>query len=309
MGVHDMDLHLAHTDSTIGARHAASEFFAQRVRQLSGGRLNVVIHPRGALGSDPDALKKVQSGEIDFSMAAAGLYSMFVKAYDLTSLPYLVETYEQGWRLYDTSSWVAQREKELANTGLRVLGNWESGFRSFTMNKKLERPQDAKSLGVRTFPSELITQVMATLGFRTKVIDVNKTRAAIRKGQVNGQENPIDTIFSLRFFEEAPHLVMTKHIYSPLPFCFSEKRWNQLTPDDQDALSRAGREAAEFSRRMVRNLEAFQISEMQVKGVSLTEPDITTWKSALKPVYDWARSTADHDLDGLLADAAHARGP
>ena len=298
-------LTLIHTDSANGARHKASVFFADRVLRYTDGQCSVGVHHQGA-NDDLAALAQLRAGIIDFTMASAGVYGQFVESLNLTALPYLVDNLEQGWALYDQSTWLKEQFDLLTAKEIRWLGNFEAGFRNFTTNAPLRSPADARGMKMRIFKNELIATIMETIGFETVAMGVGDTYAAIEDGLVDGQENPIDTIYSQRFYTVAPYLAMTRHIYGPLPFCISERSWASLSNDHQEAIRAAARDAAEFSRRMVRNLEEFQINEIRIKGATLINPDIDIWRSVLLPVHDQAVARFEN-VNVLLDEAAAIR--
>ncbi len=298
-------LTLTHTDSATGGRHKASLLFADRVARYSDGACTVTVLHQGAK-DDLAALAQLRSGSIDFTMASAGVYGQYVENLNLTALPYLVDTLEQGWALYDHSTWLKDQFDQLTAKGIRWLSNFEAGFRNFTTVAPLRSPADARGMTMRIFKNELIADIMETLGFEPVIMGVGDTYEAIENGQVDGQENPIDTIYSQRFYKIAPYLSMTRHIYGPLPFCVSENTWTILSSNQKEAISAAALDAAEFSRRMVRNLEEFQINEIRIKGAHLINPDVNTWRTALQPIHDQAAARFDN-VDVLLDEAAAMR--
>lgn len=299
-------LTLSHTDSGLGARHKAAEFFAARVARYTGSAVSVQVMHSGKLGNDPQALEKLSKGEIDFTLMASGVFASHVPQLEMAGLPYLVQTYEQGWRLYDRSVWLQKQFEALVPKGIRFLATWEAGFRSFTTNKPFPSPNSIKGGKVRIYANAIISSTMKGLGLEPIVMPVTEAYDAIADERVNGQENPVDTIYSLRFYEVASHVTLTRHIYSPLPFVMSEASWSKLSVDCKEAVLKAAREASAFSRRMVRNLEDFQVNEMRIKGANIVEPDATVWKASVQPVYAEARQRFGAELDALLNDASAA---
>ena len=75
---------------------------------------------------------------------------------------------------------------------------------------------------MRVFPNDMIRWTMEAIGFQTVVMPVTDVYLAIQQGTVDGQENPVDTIVSLKFTEVAPYLTLTRHVYSPLPMTVAE---------------------------------------------------------------------------------------
>ena len=299
------NLNLTHTDSASGGRHKASLLFADRVARYTGGACTVRVRHRGA-SDDLAALADLRKGTVDFTMASAGIYGAFNDNLNLTVLPYLVDTFEQGWALYDQSTWLKEQFDRLSDAGIRWLCNFEAGFRNFTTIAPLRSPAEAKGMKLRIYKNDLIRTIMETLGFEPTIMPVGDTYQALENGVIDGQENPIDTIFSQRFYKVAPYLAMTRHIYGPLPFCVSETTWRELPGEHRDAIMAAARDAAMFSRRMVRNLEEFQINEMRIKGAQLIYPDVNTWRAYLKPLHDKAVSQFDN-VGTLLDEAASLR--
>ncbi len=136
-------LKFSHTDNPGGSRQAAAEVFAEKVAEYTEGRYEVRIFPAGQLANDPKAIEQLQLGGIDFTVSATGSYATHLPSLNLTAMPFLVDTYEQGWELYDNSKWLQGEFDKLPEKGFRVLSTWEAGFRSFTTKNPLASPEDA----------------------------------------------------------------------------------------------------------------------------------------------------------------------
>lgn len=296
-----------HTDTPSGVRHQAAELFAQRVAQLSNGRIKVLVFHSGQLGNDPQSIKLVSEGKLDFTVSATGSYAGLVPELNLTALPYLVTGYEEGWRFYDGSPWLHTQFDKLPPKGLRHLATWEAGFRSFTTKSPLTRPSDAAGKKMRVFPNEMIQWIVQAVGYEPVVIPVTEVYTAIQQGRVDGQENPIDTIRALRFFEVAPNIALTQHVYSPLPVVISEQRWTKLSKSDQQVIDKALDESQTFSRTKVREQDDRSLQQMQAAGAKVSRPDLAPFRDAMKPVYEKARAKFGADVDAVLKDAAASR--
>jgi TRAP-type transport system periplasmic protein len=300
-------LKLNHTDTPTGTRHRAAELFAEKVREFTKGRYNVVVFHSGQLGNDPKSIELVGNGAIDFTVSATGSYASVQPTLNLTALPFLFDGYEHGWKFYDESKWLAEQFAAMQPKGLHVISTWEAGFRSFTTKDPLPSPDAAKGKSMRVFPNEMVKSTMEAIGFTTQVIPVTEVYRSIQEGKVVGQENPIDTIHALRFYEVAPHVTLTQHIYSPLPVVMSEKTWNTLSSADRALFVRAARVAQQFSRTTVRNNEARQLDEMTSAGAKIARPSIEPFRAAVKPVYESAKTKFATQVDQIVADAARLR--
>ncbi len=296
-------LKLNHTDTPSGARHLASELFAKRVEELTRGKYRVLVFHSGQLGNDPQSIKAVAEGRLDFTASATGSFAGLVPELNLTALPYLVDSYEEGWRFYDNSPWLQKQFDKLAIKGVRHVATWEAGFRSFTTRSPMMRPEDAVGKKMRVFPNDMIKWIMESIGYEPVVIPVTEVYAAIQQGRVEGQENPIDTIRALRFNEVAPHIVLTQHVYSPLPFVASEAMWARLSATEREHFARAAREAAALSRKLVKEADERNLEAMRAAGAKIVRPDVAAFRKAMSSVYARAEKVYGADVEAIVKDA------
>ena len=148
---------------------------------------------------------------------------------------------------------------------------------------------------------------LEAMGFSVQIMPLPEVYLAIQQGVVSGQENPIDTISANKFYEVAPNVTLTQHVYSPIPMTISEKTWQKLSPADRQAVQKAAKEASDWSRKEVSSNDDRLLAEMTAKGAKVARPDIGPWREAVKPVYAQAREKYGADVDAILADADAVR--
>jgi tripartite ATP-independent transporter DctP family solute receptor len=300
-------LKFSHTDQQQGGRHAAAQIFAKKVADYTQNRYKVNVFCCSSLGNDPKNIEQLVAGGIDFTVSATGSYAPHIDTLNLTMLPFMFDSYEQGWKFYDESKWLkAQFDKGPAK-GLRFLATWEAGFRCMTTRDVLNSPADAKGKKLRTFPNEMMRWLLEDVGFGVQIMPLPEVYLAIQTGAVAGQENPIDTIYSNKFYEVAPNVTLTRHVYSPIPLAISEKTWQKLSPADQKAVTQAAVEAGAWNRDEVKSSEEKQLAEMASKGAKINSPSLTPFRDAVKPTYEKAKAKWGSDTDAILADAAAVR--
>jgi tripartite ATP-independent transporter DctP family solute receptor len=300
-------LKFSHTDQPGGARHKAAELFGQKIEQYTQGRYKLQIFPAGQLANDPKAIEQLQLGGIDFTVSSTGSYATHLASLNLTMLPYLVESYEQGWKLYDESKWLKGEFDKAPAKGFRFLATWEAGFRDMTTREPLPTPAAAKGIKLRTFPNEMMRWTLESMGFGVQIMPLPEVYLAIQQGAVGGQENPIDTIYSNKFYEVAPNVTLTKHVYSPIPLTVSEKTWQKFSEADRAAVLKAAQEAAAWSRNEIRANDERQLADMTAKGAKVARPALAPFRDSVKPAYAKAKEKYGADVDAILADAEAVR--
>jgi tripartite ATP-independent transporter DctP family solute receptor len=301
-------LKFSHTDQQQGARQAAAQVFAKKVEEYTQGRYKVQVFCCSQLGNDPKNIEQLGLGGIDFTVSSTGSFAGQLPTLNLTMMPFIVDSYAQGWKFYDESKWLKAQFDKAPAKGFRFLATWEAGFRNMTTRDPLNGPDDAKGKKLRTFPNEMMRWQLEAMGFGIQIMPLPEVYLAIQQGAVAGQENPIDTIASNKFYEVAPHVTLTNHVYSPTPMAISEKTWQKLSPEDQKSVMRAAQEVAPFQRNMIKDNDEKLLSDMAAKGAKINrKPNTEAFRKSVEPVYAKAREKYGADVDAVLAEAAAVR--
>jgi TRAP-type C4-dicarboxylate transport system substrate-binding protein len=98
------------------------------------------------------------------------------------------------------------------------------------------------------------------------VIAYNEIYNAIQNNVISAAENEAAGIEQMKFFEVAPNILMTQHAVSIRPICFSMKTLTSLPKDLQDAVIQAGKEAAEFERKVESGGDSAILEKLEAAG-------------------------------------------
>jgi len=180
---------------------------------------------------------------------------------------------------------------------------WESGFKQFTANKLIQKPQDFKGLNVRVMKSMIIMDQFKAFGANPIPIDFHKTYQALADGVVNGQENPISTIACMKFYEVQSHLIISNHAYLAHAFVFSKSILHALPLKMQKLLISTARDITFFQLKEAIEKEKKLISTIKKAGCQiyrLTKDEIALFKQATKKVIDKFEQTGDSNLLSMI---------
>jgi hypothetical protein len=95
--------------------------------------------------------------------------------------------------------------------------------------------------------------------------------AAMESGAVDGQENPINTIQSCKFYEVQKHLSLTRHVYSPWLVTASERWWRSLSQQERSAVDVSAQAARDFEREDSRRSAAQALDFLNAQGMQVTD--------------------------------------
>ena len=104
----------------------AGEYFAEQVKEATGGRVEVQVHHSGALGKIREVLEMAKAGTVDFVLSGTGHVTGYVPEVGLTVLPYLWKDTSTMFEAPGRPLWrLPERTDEQARLGSRgLVGQW-----------------------------------------------------------------------------------------------------------------------------------------------------------------------------------------
>lgn len=273
----------------------AAEKFAELVEERTNGAYKIDIYPNGTLGGERDMLESMQIGTLDMGIITSGPFINFSSAMGVLDMPYLFANNEQAYAVLD-----GEIGRELLDTledsGLKGLAYAERGFRNLTNSKKpIETAADLNGLKIRIMENDVYTASFEAMGVNANPMAWADALTALQQGTVDGQENPINVIYSYSLWESQKYVTLDRHSYSTAIITMSADVFNSLDADTQKIFLDAAQEAAEFERAWVADQESTQLQAMKDNGMEVIEnPDLDSFKQAVQPVYEKYSEYADY---------------
>lgn len=290
-------LKLAHTGSDSHQYQIGAKEFADLVEKKSDGKINVDIHGNSTLGNEAEAIEQVIDGTIEMTVVAAdSSLANTVPEMNLFGLPYVFEDREHVYEKLDGDSG-KKLLGLLDENNMKGLGFWEVGFRHMTNNKKeVNVPDDLKGMKIRVQPAPVWESHMKALGASATPVSFTELYSALDQGLVDGQENPLASIYSMKFYEVQNYISLTGHNYTPAVVIMSNKAWDKLNDEQKKIIEEAVAEAATYQRDYLTQKDDEIITELKEKGVKFTEPDREAFKEATKDVKDALKDQVPTEL-------------
>ena len=279
--------------------HKALLTFKRFVEAESGGRVEIKYYPASQLGYEREMLEAVKMGTLDMTMIAEGPISGFYPTVYVLSIPYLFSDSAVAWKVLDGPFGQELAEDMREKMGVMVLGYGENGFRHFTNNqRRVTKLEDLKGLKIRVMESPLYIELVRALGaLPTPMSGGGELYNAMQQKVVDGQENPLDQIYTFRFYEVQKYVVIDGHTYSPHFLLINENRFNSLPKEVQTILKHGGHVFSAAERGMKRELDLRSKELLEEKGMivdALSEEEKARFREATQgPVIEWMESKVD----------------
>lgn len=290
-----VDLKLGHFAPDGHPCDVAAKQFKANVEKRTNGEIKINLFGNNALGNPPEVLEQVLLGAVDMSLSGQDQIAKHLPFYDVISTPFAFKDYATADKIID-GDFKKWAEPELAKKNLAHLSDWEWGFRQLTNSKKpVQTPADMKGMKIRTPPAFAYQAFVEAAGGNAQTIAFSELVMAMKQGVVDGQENPIGTIYNLKLYENQKYMSILNYTYSSMVHLVNKKSWDKLNPAQQKVLAEESASAAKLARKLLRDDEAKQLKEMEAKGLVVARPDLGPWKAAMGPAWDKVKTRVGAD--------------
>ena len=302
-----VEIKFGHTGSLEHQYQIGAEQFKKLVEAESKGEIKVNIFPQAQLGGERDLAEGVRMGTIEIASVAAGNLAGFVPELQLFGIPFLFPTAKQVYAVLD-----GEVGKDIAaimaSKGFVSLAFWEVGFRNMTNNTRpVKTPEDMKGLKIRVQESKIWIQFMNRLGAVATPIPFGELYSALQQKVVDGQENPVATIYSMKFYEVQKYLSLTGHTYEPAHVIANPKWFNGLDPKHQAIILKAAADAAVYQRQTLADKDKERFEVIKKAGVVIEEnPDKAAFAKATEDLYKVLADTVPEKLVQKIKDQVAA---
>lgn len=299
----EMKLSLAHTAAASHAHNQAAMLFAKEVGEATGGKVKVEVYPAGELGDQPALLDQCYNGgDVDILIVSQSNMSTYVPKLGALAAPFLFDSYDQAHEVIDSyiKPWMEKDVQDKMN--MEVLGIFDYGFRHVTTKDiVVKKADDLKGVKIRVPGSVGLLATFDALGANTQTIAYSELYQSLKQGVVAAQENPVGTILADSYFECQNQLALTGHFFDMQGLLMNKDKFEELDPELQKIILKAGRDAELLTRTTISGQEADVIEQLKAKGMNVTEVDKQSFKDKMGPAYKKvAELCGQEELDNLL---------
>jgi tripartite ATP-independent transporter DctP family solute receptor len=258
------------------------ERIAKQVNEQSGSALEIQTFPGGQLGSSRDIVEAASSGAIQLVDEGAAQYGQFVPQFSILEGPYLWRDQPHMRRALSSPLMEEFNKLLVEKRGMRVIGATYYGKRHLTTGSKIVRTvDDMKGFKLRIPEVDTFRAMAEAWGARPTPLNFGELYLALSQGAVDGQENPLPTIQSGKFYEVQKNLVLTAHIITPRLIAVNEKTWAGIAEKDRKILTDAIATHSQWQDNEILSQEASLVDAFKKAGMTVIEPDLESFR---KPV-------------------------
>ncbi len=274
------------------AQTIAMRKFAEVVDKLSAGKIEVKVFHSGQLADQKTGILGVMRGSLEMTSDASASWFADLASYPeigVLEVAYLYRDLDHMYRVLTGPIGRKYWESLAKRSGIRVLDVWYLGTRQLNLIKKVgvvRRPQDLKGIKLRMPNVEAWLDVGRALGANPTPLGFGEVYMALKTGTIDGQDNPLPTDFSAKFYEVTHYIVLTDHMLGYITPIINEKLWQEM-PDKYRVYIKHAIQVARFNmNRIVLEQEASLLGKFQKDfGMEVVIPDKRAFMESAQKFY------------------------
>jgi TRAP-type transport system periplasmic protein len=306
-------LRFGHANSPGEIAHDLFNEFADRVGKRTDGKVTIRVFPSEQLGKEADLLQQIKTGALDISAPSMPVMSSLVPAMEMASAPFLWRDWKEAEAVIRGPAFdplFAELRDKHNIVPLSRIFYW--GWRNFTFTEReVRKPEDMAGLKIRVPESPIWVEMIRAFGAAPTPIPFGEVYTALQQKTVDGQENPIPTIYARKFYEVQSVLTMSRHMLQNNTIMINRASLERLSPEHQKVLME---EAAAISARnseLQQGREQSLLKEIRKSGriKVIDDPDRAAFQAKIEAVYSrLAARWGAENLARLRAEITKFRG-
>jgi tripartite ATP-independent transporter DctP family solute receptor len=252
---------IGHLESPQQPRHQALVKVVELVRTRTKGEVEMQIFPSSQLGNARQMIEATQLGTNEGTVMPAAFLGGFNPAVSVLDIPYLLPSDRSAAQRLRGGAFGQAILDSFSSRGFVALTLWPNGRKSLSSNKPLDSIDAMKGQKFRVMDSKILIEQFAAVNASAVAIQFGELYTALQTGVIDGQENPLDTISTMKFHEVQKYLVVTEHGVMEDVVLFNPGWWQKLPAGHRDAIKKA---FDELRPEFEKNKDAAQQAALEV---------------------------------------------
>ncbi|AOT70712.1 TRAP transporter substrate-binding protein [Geosporobacter ferrireducens] len=257
--------------------------FAELVDEKTNGQIEIKVYPNEQLGNEIDTINMVKAGTADLVVSGESMQNWAPKA-ALMAVPYAFRDTAHMRKVIesDLGQEIADQIKE--KVGITPLYYHVRAPRNLTSNKPISKPEDLKGFKMRVPNVPIFVEAWKAAGANPQAMAFSEVFTALQQGVINGQENPVDLIYSAGFYEVQKYVNETEHVNGWVYVLIGNKQLESLSDDLRSAVVEAAAEAQTYADGLFEEETTGFKNQLMEKGMEFnSNVDKEAFQKAMEP--------------------------
>lgn len=287
----EFNLRLGSLDPTTTAKHRGLIKASELIKERTNGNVVITVYPSSQLGNAREMTEAVQLGSLDAVINPASFLGGFNPSVAIFDIPYLFPTNAEMARKLRNGPFGDAVLDTFRKRGLEPVALWYGGWKVFSSNKPIANVQDFAGQRFRVMDSKILMQQFAALKASAIALPFGELYTSLQNGVIDGQENPIDIIERMKFFEVQKNVVVSDHGAIVEVILFSPPLWKKMPENYRKIVRDTFREVAIDVEKGKQEDAKNSLEFLKKAGLNVRIPDSAEEKRMHDAMFPAARDT------------------
>jgi len=214
--------------ANLGAK--ALDRFGEVIAEKSDGNIKIKAFHASQMGSANKQLQLVKSGTLQAFRGSISWLAQFDTGFSLLDFPFTLNSAEQAKIVANSPGLNRLNDKLAEKHGIRfVTAGWTRLPRQILVNKPIKDVEELKGVKLRVPEVYAYIESFKAVGSSPTPVAFGETYLALKQDVVDGAENHVESLYNMKWYEAAKHLVITDHSYDITGFIVNDKWWQGLS--------------------------------------------------------------------------------
>lgn len=261
--------------------------FKDELEKTAPGQFDVQVHHSGTLfkqGTEPAAMAR---GNLEMALISMQDVAKQIPEYSLFTAGYLIRDPDHQQKVFNGPIGEEIYRKVVEAMEIQILQVAYLGTRQVNLRdaRNVRTPADLSGVKLRMPGSKEWLFLGQALGANPTPLAFNEVYLALKTGTIDGQDNPLPTVKSAKFYEVTKQLVLTSHLVDGVFLAISSKAWKAMTAEQQRKVRDAALAGARFNNENRIKDEQGLIEFFKKEGLAVTVPDVEAFRRQVQKAY------------------------
>ena len=283
----DRELTMGNVNPPKHGTSLAAQQFADKLAELTGGKMKVVHHHSGALGGEREVAQQIQLGSVDFGPITTAPLSTLVPEMSVFQLPYIFRDYDHVFKALDGGETLQKYyDAVLDRRGLKLVGFIAAGYRGIYGHNPINSIADVKGKKIRVQEDKILVATFRALGMISTPIAFPEVATSLQTRVIDFAEGGVNTFYHNKFYDIVKNVADVRHTHQAVALIMSKSSYQKLDGAGQKAVREAWEHARQFNRKFILDEDRSIQEQVRAKGVTITKPDAAPFRQATLSVYE-----------------------
>jgi tripartite ATP-independent transporter DctP family solute receptor len=278
---------ISHLESPLQPRHKGLEKVAALVKERTKGEVEFNLFPAGQLGNARQLAEGVQFGAIECTVSPVAFVAGFNPVVSVFDIPFLMPDDPKKFDELRAGKFAQFVLDSFSKRGFTALCFWSNGRKSVTSNRPLQGVEDFTGQKFRVMDSKVLIEQFSGVGANAIVMQFGELYTGLQTGVIDGQENPLDTIATMKFHEVQKYMVLSQHGVLLDVVLFNPGWWNKLPAGHRKVITDTFVEIRPEVDKLKDAAAAQALERIKASGKveirSLTDAERKAWRTKMVP--------------------------